>query len=113
MGADYARRCLRLTELPPQPTAVEPAKPAAAAAPVAPSAAPARTWLGAVGKRIVSEIVGIAEAPCSEGADWRAAMSTEIQAKLDQTSRQQASKRLARPHAARDIAEELLQAAGR
>jgi hypothetical protein len=97
-GAENSRRCLRLVELPPPPTATAPTKPTAAAnAPVAPAAAPARSWLGAVGKRIVAGIVEVAETPYSEGADWRASMSAEIQAKLGQgrPAQQPAPRRLA------------------
>jgi len=83
-GSEHSRRCLRLAELPP-PAPTAPAKmSAAASAPVAPLAAPARSWLGAVGKRIVAGVVGVAEAPYSDAGDWRAAMSAEIQSKLGQ-----------------------------
>ncbi len=91
-GVENSRRCLRLTEPPPAPTPTAPPKPSAGTyAPAAPSAAPARSWLGAVGKRIVGEMVQIAEAPYSDGGDWRATMTAEIQAKLGQARLTEAS----------------------
>jgi hypothetical protein len=80
---EVARRCLRLAQPAPLPmpasasVSMRPGNPA-----IAPYAAPSRTWLGAVSKRVVVELVGLAEHLSRDETDWRMTMAEEIQWEL-------------------------------
>jgi len=92
---DGGRRCLRLVKPAPLPTPLPAFRPSIEAyVPSAPFASPSRTWLGAFSKRIVTQLIEIAEVAFADPADWRGMMADEIQSQLERaSSKEQQSRR--------------------
>jgi len=80
-NADH--RCLHLTELAPQPISQSGQK-FTGYVPLAPFAAPSRSWLGAFSKRILTEIVQMAEVLFADGDGWRTITAMQVQSELEQ-----------------------------